>query len=72
MFVCSMSHSNKLNDPRSIKLELCLLKKLSEKQWNIVSVVDSVQDSDGEFLLIEAAEYLPKWLNPDTAENRVS
>jgi len=72
MFVCSMSHSNKLNDPRSIKLELCLLKKLSEKQWNIVSVVHSVQDSDGEFLLIEAAEYLPKWLNPDTAENRVS
>jgi len=33
--------------------------------------VDSIQDSDGEFLLIEAADYLPKWLNPDTAENRV-
>jgi len=30
-----------------------------------------VRDSDGEFLLIEAADYLPKWLNPDTADNRV-
>ena len=34
--------------------------------------VGSVHDSDGEFLLIEAADQLPKWLNPDTAENRVS
>lgn len=32
----------------------------------------SVEDNDGEFLLIEAADYLPKWLNPDTSENRVS
>lgn len=31
-----------------------------------------VEDNDGEFLLIEAADYLPKWLNPDTSENRVS
>uniref|UniRef100_A0A669F3F8 Ecdysoneless homolog (Drosophila) n=1 Tax=Oreochromis niloticus TaxID=8128 RepID=A0A669F3F8_ORENI len=30
-----------------------------------------VFDNDGEFLLIEAADYLPKWLNPDTSENRV-
>lgn len=30
-----------------------------------------VQDTDGEFLLIEAANSLPKWLNPDIAENRV-
>ena len=28
-------------------------------------------DTDGEFLLIEAANALPKWLNPDIAENRV-
>jgi len=33
--------------------------------------IGSIRDSDGEFLLIEAADYLPKWLNPDTAENRV-
>ena len=30
-----------------------------------------VYDTDGEFLLIEAAKALPKWLNPEIAENRV-
>lgn len=30
-----------------------------------------VYDTDGEFLLIEAANSLPKWLNPEIAENRI-
>ncbi|ODQ53514.1 SGT1-domain-containing protein [Saitoella complicata NRRL Y-17804] len=30
-----------------------------------------VTDTDGEFLLIEAAHVLPRWLNPDNADNRV-
>ena len=30
-----------------------------------------VWDNDGDFLLIEAACALPKWLKPDTASNRV-
>uniref|UniRef100_A0A4W6ERA8 Ecdysoneless homolog (Drosophila) n=1 Tax=Lates calcarifer TaxID=8187 RepID=A0A4W6ERA8_LATCA len=30
-----------------------------------------LKDNDGEFLLIEAADFLPKWLNPDTSELRV-
>lgn len=30
-----------------------------------------VYDTDGEFLLIEAANSLPKWLNPEIADNRV-
>ncbi|XP_068654766.1 protein ecdysoneless homolog [Aristolochia californica] len=30
-----------------------------------------VFDSDGQFLLIEAAFSLPRWLNPETSENRV-
>lgn len=30
-----------------------------------------VTDSDGEFLLIEAANALPRWLNPEIADNRV-
>ncbi|CBX98479.1 hypothetical protein IAQ61_010561 [Plenodomus lingam] len=30
-----------------------------------------IYDADGEFLLIEAANALPKWLNPEVAENRV-
>ncbi|EMD97552.1 hypothetical protein COCC4DRAFT_203953 [Bipolaris maydis ATCC 48331] len=30
-----------------------------------------IYDSDGEFLLIEAANALPKWLTPEVADNRV-
>jgi hypothetical protein len=30
-----------------------------------------IYDTDGEFLLIEAANALPKWLNPEISENRV-
>lgn len=36
-----------------------------------VTSVCRVEDNDGEFLLIEAADHLPKWLNPDSSENRV-
>lgn len=53
-----------------------------EDEWFIVYIlfqlskqftglVAKVRDSDEEFLLIEAANALPKWLNPETAENRV-
>jgi hypothetical protein len=30
-----------------------------------------VYDTDGEFLLIEAANVLPKWITPEISENRV-
>lgn len=30
-----------------------------------------VIDSDGEFLLIEAAECLPNWANPENCDQRV-
>ena len=30
-----------------------------------------VWDNDGEFLLIEAAYGLPRWLKPETAQNRL-
>ncbi|XP_060238030.1 protein ecdysoneless homolog isoform X2 [Meriones unguiculatus] len=30
-----------------------------------------IEDNDGEFLLIEAADFLPKWLDPDNSANRV-
>ena len=33
--------------------------------------VATVRDSDGEFLLIEAADVLPEWVNPLTVVNRV-
>lgn len=45
-----------------------ILFKLSERFEDLVI---SVSDADGEFLLIEAANVLPKWLNPETAQNRV-
>lgn len=53
-----------------------------EDEWLIVYILKElssrfpplwikVVDSDGEFLLIEAANALPRWLNPEIADNRV-
>ncbi|GLB36447.1 putative SGT1-domain-containing protein [Lyophyllum shimeji] len=44
-----------------------LLREISAK-WDLVI---SVFDSDGEFLLIEAADALPSWVKPTNSENRV-
>ncbi|KAJ7456639.1 SGT1 protein-domain-containing protein [Mycena latifolia] len=44
-----------------------LLKQVSSK-WDMAI---SVFDSDGEFLLIEAADSLPTWVTPANSENRV-
>ncbi|EAW09523.1 putative regulatory factor Sgt1 [Aspergillus clavatus NRRL 1] len=45
-----------------------LLRELTKKHKDIwVKVVDS----DGQFLLVEAAGALPAWLEPEVAENRV-
>lgn len=42
------------------------------RYFSIFTVVQfSVIDSDGEFLLIEAAESLPNWANPDNCDQRV-
>ncbi|PQE32445.1 regulatory factor sgt1 protein [Rutstroemia sp. NJR-2017a WRK4] len=46
-----------------------ILKELSSRFPNLwIKVVDT----DGEFLLIEAANALPRWLNPEIADNRDS
>ncbi|KAK4051282.1 hypothetical protein OIO90_004763 [Microbotryomycetes sp. JL221] len=45
-----------------------LLQQISKQFQNTVI---RVQDEDGEFLLIEAAEVLPKWITPQNATNRV-
>lgn len=53
-----------------------------EDEWFIVYVIKQItkafpelvariEDNDGEFLLIEAADFLPKWLDPDNSANRV-
>ena len=53
-----------------------------EDEWLIVYILRElskafpdlwirVVDTDGEFLLIEAANALPRWLNPEIADYRV-
>ncbi|KZV68670.1 SGT1-domain-containing protein [Peniophora sp. CONT] len=54
----------------SIDDEWCavwLLKEISAR-WDVAV---SVYDSDGDFLLIEAADVLPPWVTPSVSENRV-
>lgn len=43
---------------------------LFEISQMIPGLIISVADSDGDFILIETAESLPVWLEPDTSENR--
>jgi hypothetical protein len=54
-----------------------------EDEWLIVYILRElsnrfpqlwikVVDTDGEFLLVEAANALPRWLTPEIADNRVS
>lgn len=45
-----------------------LLVELTKK---FEELVVRVIDTDGEFLLIEAANYLPEWADPDTCAKRV-
>lgn len=53
-----------------------------EDEWVIVYILRELSklfqdiwikigDSDGECLLVEAAKVLPRWLNPEVADNRV-
>ncbi|KAM4636429.1 protein ecdysoneless homolog [Discoglossus pictus] len=53
-----------------------------EDEWFIVFLIQQitkafpdlaarVEDNDGEFLLIEAADFLPRWLKPENSSNRV-
>lgn len=53
-----------------------------EDEWFIVYIlititkqmpdlIARVHDNDGEFLLIESADYLPQWAQPEICDNRV-
>ncbi|GJJ09468.1 hypothetical protein Clacol_003691 [Clathrus columnatus] len=44
-----------------------LLRDIS-RRWDVAI---RIHDSDGDFLLIEAANTLPSWITPENAENRV-
>lgn len=46
-----------------------ILQQLTKE---ISGLIARVHDVDGEFLLIEAADYLPSWASPENCENRVS
>lgn len=48
---------------------MSLLFELSRR---LEGLVIRVVDADGEFMLIEAAEHLPQWANPETCSNRVN
>ncbi|KAG0041459.1 hypothetical protein BGZ83_001770 [Gryganskiella cystojenkinii] len=45
-----------------------LLREITKR---IPGSIARVQDNDGEFLLIEAADHIPSWLDPDNSDNRV-
>lgn len=49
-----------------------LFKLSSASAFTQYNLVISIQDEDGQFLLIESANYLPKLLNPNNSKNRVS
>lgn len=45
---------------------------LIELTKQVEGLIVRVVDTDGEFLLIEAADYLPNWASPETCDKRVS
>lgn len=55
----------------NIQDEWFIVYLMNEITKEIPSLICKIVDSDGEFLLIEAAEHLPSWANPETCENRV-
>ncbi|KAG4077447.1 hypothetical protein HA402_002874 [Bradysia odoriphaga] len=55
----------------NIQDEWFIVALLFEISRQIPDIIVRVADADGEFILIEAAEYLPKWANPETCEQRL-
>ncbi|KAJ3247346.1 hypothetical protein HDU78_004598 [Chytriomyces hyalinus] len=49
-------------------LVVFLLREITRRFDGLVA---SVTDDDGQFLLIEAADHLPQWLNPSNSANRI-
>lgn len=55
----------------SVEDEWLIVYMLKELSKQFPDLWIKIVDSDGEFLLIEAANALPRWLNPEIADNRV-
>ncbi|XP_059054016.1 protein ecdysoneless homolog [Achroia grisella] len=75
-------HDSSTTDiPLHLESSTCFADNI-EDEWFIVYIVMEIsrqfknliiqlKDNDGEFLLIEAADYLQPWVNPNNTENRV-
>lgn len=61
-----------INYGDSVEDEWLIVYMLKELSNRFPELWVKVVDTDGEFLLIEAANALPRWLNPEIADNRVS
>lgn len=60
------NYGDSIEDEWLIVYMMLELSKQHAKAWMRMT------DTDGEFLLIEAANVLPSWLNPEIAAFRVS
>jgi len=66
-----MYYHGRTNYGDSVEDEWLIVYILRELSKNNPDLWIKVADTDGEFLLIEAANALPRWLNPEIADNRV-
>ncbi|KAI9807985.1 MAG: hypothetical protein M1825_005292 [Sarcosagium campestre] len=67
-----ISHlSGKTNYGDSVEDEWLIVYLLRQLTRQFADLWVQVTDADGEFLLVEAANALPSWLNPEVAQNRV-
>ncbi len=55
----------------SVEDEWLIVYILRELSSRFPQIWIKVVDTDGEFLLAEAANALPRWLTPEIADNRV-
>lgn len=56
----------------NIEDEWFIVHLLLEISKQFKDVIIQVMDNDGDFLLIEAADFLESWVNPGNTTNRVS
>ncbi|KAF5404622.1 hypothetical protein PHET_01889 [Paragonimus heterotremus] len=63
--------SGSVNFGESIEDEWFIVWLLTQISALDSDVIIQISDDDGEFLLIETAEGIPKWINPENAVNRV-
>ncbi|KAG5443817.1 Protein ecdysoneless [Clonorchis sinensis] len=63
--------SGSVNFGESVEDEWFVVWLLYQLTTHDQNIVIQVEDEDGEFLLIEAADFLPKWLTPENSSNRI-